>query len=165
MSRYSAIPDRLLDRAWRSGHPFRPRCGRLRRWSMLVLFVTLSLMIGGYNYLTDSNRVRSMAETYLTRLVGGRVEVGGATLSLFEGLRLDDVKVHVDEALGAPDSVIFSAQSFVVTYDPRNMLAGNLEATQIIAQKPRVLLVENLDTGAWNFHRLGQRRQARPRAL
>src|SRR5438067_11533199 len=112
MSRYSVTPDRLLDRAWRAGHPFRPRCGRLRRWLMFLLLAVLSFIITGYNYLTDSNRVRAMAEAYLSRLVGGRVEVGSATLSIFEGLRLDDVKVHVDDAPGACDSVIFSAKTF-----------------------------------------------------
>src|SRR5439155_2192109 len=59
-------------------------------------------------------------------------------------------------------SVIFSAQTFVLKYDPRNMIEGKLEASQIIAQKPRVLLTQNLDTGTWNYHRLGRRRQQRP---
>ena len=55
-----------------------------------------------------------MAQTYLTRLIGGRVEVGSARLSIFEGLRLENVSVHVDEEGDAPDSVIFNAQTIVV---------------------------------------------------
>src|ERR1700722_5465256 len=97
MTRYSLSPHCLFDRPWRPGHPFRPKTCRARKLFMGALLVFLSLIIGGYGYLTDSDRVRSMAEGYLAGLVGGRVEVGGATLSIFEGLRLYDVKVFVDD--------------------------------------------------------------------
>ncbi len=163
MSRFCVTPDRLFDRTWRAGHPFRPRTGRLRRWAMIMLLVVLSLTIGGYGYLTDSRRVRVMAELYLTRLIGGRVEVEDATLSIFEGLRLKGVTVHVDDDLGAPDSVIFKAQTFVIHYDPRLMVAGQLEADQIIAEKPQVLLTRSPETGMWNYRRLGHSRNRRPR--
>ena len=80
-----------LDRRWRGGHPFRPRLSRQRRVLTMVLFVCLCAVIGGYWYLTDADRVRVMAEAYLSKVLGGRVEVGRANLSIFEGLRLDDV--------------------------------------------------------------------------
>ena len=106
-----------------------------------------------------------MAQSYLTELVGGRVEVGAARLSIFEGLRLENVRVHVDEDGGEPDSIIFNAQSIVVLYDPRSMLAGRLEATQIIAEKPHVLLAVNPVDNSWNFHRLLKLRAKRPRPI
>src|SRR5829696_301266 len=173
MSRYSLSPERLFDRPWRSGHPFRPRCGRARRVVMMILLIVLCMVIGGYNYVTDSERVRQMAESSLSTLIGGRVQVGGATLSIFEGLRLDDVKVYVDtdrpeRGLGTPDvpvdSLMFSARTFVIQYSPRSMLHGNLEATQIVAEKPHVHLTQDVKTGAWNFHRLGAESRDRPQA-
>ena len=88
--------DPLFDRPWRPGHPFRPKMGRARRLGMVVLLLVLSAVIFGYGYLTDSDRVRSMAESYLSTLVGGRVKVGHVTLSIFEGQRLDDVRVYLD---------------------------------------------------------------------
>jgi hypothetical protein len=115
-------------------------------------------VIGGYGYITDAGRVRRMAEAYLSDLVGGPVKVGGATLSVFEGLRLDDVRVYVDERTDAPDALLFSAQTFLVRYDPRTMLTGRLEATQIVAQKPQVHLAEDRDAAEWNVHRLLRRR-------
>jgi hypothetical protein len=181
MTRYSLSPNCLFDRPWRPGHPFRPKTCRARKLGMGVLLALLSLVIGGYGYLTDSDRVRSMAEGYLSGLVGGRVEVGGATLSIFEGLRLYDVKVYVDdpEATTLPsrpagdggldgqgrqaaDSFLFSARSFVISYDLRSMLRGELQATQIVAEKPHVHLTQDVQTGAWNFTRLGQSRRSRP---
>jgi hypothetical protein len=120
---------------------------------MIVLLLLLTAIIGGYLYITDSNRVRAMAESYLSKVLGGPVEVGSARLSIFEGLRLEDVTVRVDQST-SEDSVIFTAQSFVIKYNPRSMLKGRLDATQIVAIDPHVRLTENLDTGKWNYQRL-----------
>src|SRR5438067_98794 len=135
MTQLAPHPDHLLDRPWRPGHPFRPRNGPWRRWGMFLFFCFLCAIIGGYWYLTEPTRVRAMAETYLSRLLGGPVKIGGATLSIFEGLRLDNVEVRVDNK-NLPDSIIFSAETFVLSYDPKSMLRGRIEARQIIAKRP-----------------------------
>jgi hypothetical protein len=162
MSRQALTPDHLFDRPWQPGRHFASRAGQLRRWAMIVLLLLLCLVISGYGYLTDSDRVRGMAESYLSGLVGGPVKVGGATLSVFEGLRLDDVRVYVDDKDTAlqSDSLLFSAQTFLIKYDPHTMVTGRLEATQIVAQKPQVHLAENRDLGEWNYQRLTKRRRA-----
>ena len=139
---------------------------------MTFLLLLLCAVIYTYGHVTDAARVRMMAETYLSRLVGGRVVVGRAYLSVFEGLRLDDVEVHVDPANPpaagqgdtAPDSLLFSAKTFVIKYDPKSMLGGTLEAKQIIVQKPRVHVTENVDTGEWNWYRVVRRRTGKGRA-
>src|SRR5689334_5328398 len=131
MPRALTSPDRLFDRTWRPGHPFRPKLSRTRRLAMLVLLLVLSTIIGGYWYITDSNRVRGMAQDYLSRLIGGRVTIGSATLSIFQGLRLYDVRVYVKDMpdraqpTGSPDggdageSLLFRAHSFLVRADPK----------------------------------------------
>src|SRR5947199_10328090 len=126
-------PDRLFDRTWRPGRPFRPRVSLPRRWAMLCCFVFLSAIIGGYWYITDSNRVRQKAQSYLSDLIGGRVEIGKATLSIFEGFRLDEVRIYADadpkSSEQRPDSEIFSAATFKIDYSPRALLGGRIEAT------------------------------------
>src|SRR5437588_9490446 len=97
MPRYCLTPDRLFDRPWRPGHPFRPKMGRARQVGMLALFGLLCAVIAAYNVLTDAGRVRGMAESYLSELIGARVTVGKANLSLFEGMRLDNVRVYVND--------------------------------------------------------------------
>src|SRR5438552_4104890 len=108
MPRPLQTPERLFDRTWRPGHPFQPRLSSRRRWSMIVIFVLLCAIIGGYGYLTDANRVREKAEKYLSDILGGRVEIGQARLSIFEGLTLDEVRVQAGDPQ-APDSQLFSA--------------------------------------------------------
>src|SRR5450432_3912382 len=153
MSKSTLTPDRLFDRSWRPGQPFRPRISRARRWAMIVALFFLCIIIGGYWYITDSNRVKQMAEAYLSALLGGPVKVDSATLSIFEGLRLDRVQLYVD-ASHSEESLLFSADSFLVQYDPRALLAGKIEATRIVAVDPRVHVTEDTDTGRRNYTRL-----------
>ena len=122
---------------------------------MFFVLLVLCGIIGGYWYLTDSNRVRSMAQAYLSEFLGGEVEIRRARLSIFEGLRLDGVTVRVAEPQ-RDDSVVFTAQTLLVKYNHRALLNGRHEATQIIALEPHVRLCEDLSRSkdAWNFQRL-----------
>ncbi len=140
--------ERMFDRTWRSGHPFRPRRGLFRRIAVPIVLALLLAVIGGYNYITDGKRVQAMAQAYLSQLVGGRAEVGHATLSIFEGLRLDGVRVYAtrDDQIS-----LFSAESLRVNYDPRALLKGRVEATDITAIDARLLLSEDVQSGRWNF--------------
>jgi hypothetical protein len=153
MSQSFLTPDKLFDRPWQPGHAFGRKPSRLRRAFMMMLFLLLCSIIAGYLYLTDADRVRSMAQQYLTQLIGGKVEVGGAALSIFEGLRLKDVKISVD-ATNSPDSLLFSAQQFHIKYGVRELIAGRIEAAQMVAIEPHVYLTENVDSGRWNYQRL-----------
>lgn len=166
MSVPSAIqsPDDLIDRTWRVGHPLKHRLSRTRRWLMVILLMLFSGIIAGYWFVTNPARVRTMAESYLARLTGGFVRVGGASLSIFEGLRLDGVAVYSDESR-SPESVVFSAQTFLIQYSPRTLLEGKIEATRIIAIEPQVRLVENHDRNSWNFEDLLERRRLRPNSV
>jgi len=151
MARHGATVDQLFDRPYRPGSSFGLRISPIRRWGMLVVLLLLVSVIFTYWYLTDSRRVRSMAEKYLSDLTGGKVEVRSATLSIFEGLRLDGVTIRSADPGSMPDSRLFSAETFLVKYNPQSILSGKLEATQIIAMDPQVFLCEDLDRGRWNW--------------
>jgi hypothetical protein len=131
------------------------RRSRLRSVATLVLFVVLAAMIAAYAYVTDGRRVRENSERLLSDLLGGRVEVGSASLSIFEGLRLDDVRVFSAPGLDRQASgIVFEAKSLLVGYNPRALVVGRIEATRILALEPHVRLVENLDQRQWNFQSL-----------
>ncbi|MBC7785045.1 MAG: AsmA-like C-terminal domain-containing protein [Burkholderiales bacterium] len=129
------------------------RRSRLRTIITLLLLVFLVLLISGYVYVTDSERVRSISERYLTDLSGGRVYVGRATLSIFEGLRLDDIRIDAHDTPRG-ESRLFEARSLQINYSPRALLFGKIEATRILAMEPHAYVVENMDDGLWNFQRL-----------
>jgi hypothetical protein len=148
-------PDRLFDRTWRPGHPFGRRLSGTRRWGMATAFALLCTVIGGYLFVTDSDRVRHMAESYLSDLLGGPVKVGDAKLSIFEGLRLDNVRLYAGGA-PAPDWELFTADSFIVSYSPRALLSGRIDATRIIAVEPKVYLTEDVESGRWTHQRLAR---------
>jgi len=120
---------------------------------MAIVLLLLTIIICGYIYLTDAQRVRSMASAYLSDLLGGEVTIGKANLSIFEGLRLDDVTLRVDQTNKA-DSIIFHARTFLIRYHPTELLVGRLSATQIIAIDPVVMLVEDTQMHRWNYQRL-----------
>ena len=161
MSSTLTEPDRLFDRLWQPGHSFRPRCGPGRKWGMLALLAVLLVLIGAYWLATDPIRVRRIAESYLSDLLGGRVKVGGASLSIFEGLRLSRVSVTVPGP-EAVDSTLFVVDSLDISYDPAALLRGKLDATRLIATGTHVFLVEDLGDGSWNYKRL-KRSALKPR--
>ncbi|HEX2971023.1 MAG TPA: hypothetical protein VHP11_01750, partial [Tepidisphaeraceae bacterium] len=132
------------------------RTSRLRQVFMALLLLLFVSIILAHWVVTDSGRVRSMAESYLSKIIGGRVVVGKASLSFFEGLRLDDISIYVDD-LEQKDSCLFTAETFLVRTSLRALFSGRLEATQIMALHPQVHLCENLDAPAgkrWNYQRL-----------
>src|SRR5262249_23829106 len=142
------------DRPWRSNHPFNRNLSAGRRWGMIVIFALLCTLIGTYLFITDARRVRRLAETELSKLVGGNVHLGKAKLSLFEGLRLENVNIYIDEKQNDPNSMLFSSSLFLVNYNLPALIAGKLKLTQIVAVDPHVQLIENFDTSRWNYQRM-----------
>ena len=143
----------------RRGSPLRPRPGRVRQIAMTVVLLAITGVIVAYWHITDSTRVAAMAETYLSDALGARITIGRARLSIFQGLRLDDVKVAVDDS-GDAEAVLFKARTFLLKYSPSALLEGRIEARQIVAVDPHLRLCENLDQGTWNYQRLSPRRRA-----
>jgi len=124
---------------------------------MAALLVFLCAVIAAYWVFSDSQRVRAMAEEYLSEMLGGPVMVEQAHLSLFDGLRLDGVRVFVDRE-NRPDSLIFSARSLLLRTGPLELIRGRLRSAQITALAPEVYLCENVADGQWNYRRLARRR-------
>jgi hypothetical protein len=148
-----STPHCPFDRLWQPGHPFRPRRSRCRRWTMALLLIFMSGIISSYWYLTDPVRIKAMSQSYLSQLAGGRVQIGSASLTVFEGLKLSRVQVKVDNS-NAADSQLFFADVIEIQYDPASLLRGDLEATRIIATGAKVNLVEDPTAGKWNYQRL-----------
>src|SRR5258706_3847772 len=116
MARRGASLDELFDRPNRPGAAFGPRISPLRRWGMVGIFVLLTGVIFTYWILTDSRRVRAMAEDYLSKLTGGHVEGKKATPSIFEGFRLDVVLARGDH-FNLPHFTLLKAQTVLIEHN------------------------------------------------
>ncbi|MGC4031447.1 MAG: hypothetical protein QM754_06885 [Tepidisphaeraceae bacterium] len=130
---------------------------RLRRLITLLALIVMVTLIGGYAFVTDRARVRKFAEDRLSRELGAKVTIGDARLSIFEGLRLTDLRIAANAPNAKP---IFEAKQLVVSYDPRALLKGRVAADRIVAVEPKVRLIEDLDERRWNFQLLENRRPA-----
>jgi len=125
--------------------------GRRRRFG-LVLFVLLALLAGGYWYLTNDARIQRQARQYLQRLTGARVQVDSARFSLFGGIRLRNLRLHLD---GDAETPFFQSASVVLSHRPWSLFGrGRLEPTQIVCVHSRVRLVQDVHTGRWNTERI-----------
>jgi hypothetical protein len=147
----------LLDKTWRAGHPFGRRLSGGRRWGIALLFVVLVGLIAVYMWVTDATRVRGMAQQYLTELLGGKVQIGSASLTIFQGLKLENVTLWVDwpQPNGAVDHrMLFKAQTLSVDYNPAVLMAGRIEATRIIATDPSIELSQDVQSKRWSYETL-----------
>lgn len=140
---------------WHPGYPFRPGGGKKRTVISWACLGVLAGLIGAYAYATDGNRVKRLAEESLSDALGGVVHVGRARLSIFEGLRLDDVTISADNG-PEEDCRLVTAQSVYVSLPWLHMARGDLSKTQIVMVEPHVYAASGGERG-WNFLRLHPR--------
>lgn len=133
-----------------------------RRAGLLLLLGFLCSIIVLYVWVTDAAWVREKAESLIAEQVGGHVTIDHASLSVFDGLRLSDVRVYAGED-ARPGTELFYAERIWVRVGMRKLLEKRLEAEQILVVKPEVHLTENLDTGKWNFESLKRDKRDKPR--
>ncbi len=149
MARLRGIISALLRRRRRS---WRYVSGR-RRGLSLALFAGLFVLLWGWWHLTNDQRVERQAEAYLCRLTGGQVRIHSARFRLFEGIRLEGVRIFFTEAGQERD--LLAARQVWLEYRPLSLLrTGKLRATRVLCVEPVLTLTEDIDTGRWNFQRL-----------
>lgn len=129
-----------------------PFAGRVVRVLSLLTLLLLGTVVFLYVRLTNPDRVRAMASEFLSRGVEGRVEIGDARLSLFEGLQLRDVLIATRDP--SDHSTVFSAPLLEIHFSPRTLWTGEIESARVVATEPEVFLLEDLDKKRWNFQDL-----------
>lgn len=129
--------------------------GNFRKWISASLLVTLILIVVGVWYVTNPVRVKRLAEVLLTNVFGGPVTVQSARLSISGTLLLSGVELETAVTPGSPQPLpVFSADHIEVRFDWLSLVAGRLSATQLVAVKPTLFLVEDPATGHWNYEQL-----------
>ncbi|MCK6456073.1 MAG: hypothetical protein L6Q92_06030 [Phycisphaerae bacterium] len=126
-------------------------------WAILLL---IALGYAIYRFRTTDEAIRRRAERFLQQATGGEVHVEKASFSLFGGIYLSKVRVSTppDPTLdaNAQDAVareIFSASSVHLEHDPWR-LPFELRVEQITATHPTLTIVQNIETGRFNWQSL-----------
>ena len=124
--------------------------GRTRWWASLLLLALLALVVGAGWYLANPRRISQMAGILLSRVLDGHVTVRTGRISLAGTIRLSGVRMRTRHGHG-PAATIFSADKVDVRFNWLSLLSGRLRASQIIAVHPVLNLVDDRDTGRWNY--------------
>ncbi len=124
--------------------------GRTRWWGSLLLLIILAIAVGGGWYLANPRRISQMAGILLSHVLGGQVTVATGRISLAGTIELSGVRLRTRNAHG-PAATIFSADRVEVRFNWLSLLYGHLRATQLTAVHPVLNLVDNRDTGRWNY--------------
>ena len=69
-----------------------------RRGAGFLLLALLGVLLLGYVHLTNDQRIRRQAEQDLQRMTGCRVSIHQAHFSIFGGVRLSGVQLHLPES-------------------------------------------------------------------
>ena len=72
------------------------------------------------------------------------------------------MRVHVGQTADN-DSLLFRAKTFKLDYNPRALISGRIEAAQIVAIGPELRLVQDRETGEWNYQQMVRAVRARRR--
>ncbi|MEM8873185.1 MAG: AsmA-like C-terminal region-containing protein [Planctomycetota bacterium] len=137
----------ILNTAWRRSLAARPRKPLRRRIVRWIAALALLLLIGGYLFVTDAERVRRFAQDLLANTTQSDVQIGKADLGLFTGLQLQDVQMRVP----GDDTPVLRARSVRLSLDWAALIGGRVAAKQIVAVEPALRLSESETTGQWNF--------------
>lgn len=141
---------------WRGRGRGIPFAGRVVRVLSVFVLLLLGTVVFLYVRLTNPDRVRAMATGFLSSGIDGRISIGHARLSLFEGLQLRDVVIQTREE--SDHSTVVSAPLLEIHFSPSTLWTGHIESARVIATEPEVFLLEDVDRHRWNIQDL--RRQA-----
>lgn len=108
-------------------------------------------VLGGGWYVTRPERVSRLSQILLANVLNGDVQVGYARLSLEGTLQLSGVELKTKQS----DQMVrlFRADQVEMRFDWLSLFSGQLRATQITAVRPTLYLVEDQQSGKWNFER------------
>ena len=126
--------------------------GRRRRVGV-VLFAAVILGVYGWWHFTNDRRVRTTAEAYLHKMTGASVRIRAAHFSLFEGIRLEGVRLFYRDGSRVED--LFEAREVLLRHRPVSLLSGgSLEVTEIVCIAGVLTMSQDAQDGTWNVERL-----------
>ncbi len=139
------------------------RNSRRRKWRRLaVLILVIAVLITGrsvYRHYTNAERIRGFAQDYLRQHVNGKVAIGSADFSWWDGISLFDVSVagHSPERSsqqqpGAHQTGdVFSCREVRLTHNGLAALRDGFTIESITAFEPNCTIVRDAADGRTNL--------------
>ncbi|GEM_PF-4915698 len=126
---------------------------RLWRWckrlAMLVIVLCV-LVVLAWQALTSSWFLAPRIESILSSMIGGKVTIATADLSLNGRLHLTDVRILVPSVKG-PAGELLQVPDVTMSLDRDELMAGRLNVKRLTIDDALLRLSENLDTGRFNI--------------
>lgn len=142
----------MSDSGNKAASPTRPP-SRLWRWckrlAMLVIVLCV-LVVLAWQALTSSWFLAPRIESILSSMVGGKVTIGSADLSLNGRLHLTNVRILVPSVKG-PASELLQVPDVTMSLDRDELMAGRLTVKRLTIDDALLRLSEDLDTGRFNI--------------
>ncbi|GEM_PF-3758457 len=139
-----------------------------RRWTRYVVWSALFLLVAGiiaYNIITQDHRVRAFLEQQLSHASGARVRIGSASFSIMSGLHVNGAEFLTDESTTA-GARLLTARDLNVVLDYSELWRFRAPRLALLeAQNVDLSLIEDVDTGTWNFEELLEARRRQPAAI
>ncbi len=136
-----------------------------RRWIGIATALLLLLVLMVYRYVTDAERLRAYAESWLEDFSGGEVHVKRVDFDLFRGLNLIGVTIAVPESaqFNPEDNsldarTLFRCASVFFQLRPLSLLSGHLAVPEITALHPELKLVHRSADGVGNWQTMLRKR-------
>ncbi len=129
---------------------------RRRRVGLFLLAVLVMMMYAGW-FFTRSSHIRREAKRTLEALTGADVDVDEASFSVFEGIRLYNVRVRIR----GESFPFFTAEEVMLKHKPTTLLfEQRIEPTEIVCLRPVVNLeYENEASNAETLFQLAATRK------
>lgn len=146
----------------RGGEASKARHGWLHRWcKRLAVFLIIVgvLLLAAWSVLTSSWFLAPRIEAMLASMVGGKVTIGTADLSLSRKLHLTDLRILVP-SIGGPAGELLHVPDVTFNLDRDELLAGRLSVQQLTIDDALLRLSEDRDTGRFNVGGLALARGA-----
>ncbi|MCP4593301.1 MAG: AsmA-like C-terminal region-containing protein [bacterium] len=134
------------------------RPARRARWygGAVVLMLLAGLALLGWRW-TSPEQVRRRCVDYLERFTSGEVSIAAASFSLFDGIRLEGVRVTEPPSTQQPavsPLQFFECANVLLMHDPLALIRGRLTVEEVVAVSPVLHLIRSDDTGAYNLSRV-----------
>ena len=138
-----------------------------RRWRPIVVGLAVVVpvalvasLMAVYAHYADPAYIRSAAEQYMQQFTTGRVTIGRASFSWFDGIRLYDVALYEPESSRrrtattvreSLDDAIFTCPHVRLETDLIASMLGKLTITSVVATAPTCSIVRNSYDGSTNL--------------